>query len=99
MKIRTNTAERGIRADSFGGGFGEVSYDEAMVICARSFDRHAAEQRMIEVGRFKPRNICRNLKEMLEQRKNAADDRRGEDSVAYGQRTLDPDHFPIVTVR
>src|SRR5205814_6814523 len=54
---------------------------------------------MIEVGRFEPRNIRRDLEEVLEHRKNAADDCRGHDAVAYGKRALDAQHPPVDQVR
>src|ERR1041385_4166305 len=50
---------------------------------------------MIEIGRFEPRDIGRDLEQMLEHRENAADDRRGHDAVADRERALDPEHFPI----
>ena len=47
MEIRADTAERRVRADRFRGGFSEIGHDEAMMIGARRFDGHAAQQRMI----------------------------------------------------
>ncbi len=68
VKIRTDAAERGIRADRFRGGFCEIRDDEAVVIGARRFDRHPAQQRMIQIRAFEPGNVGRNLKKMFQNR-------------------------------
>ncbi len=75
VEIGTDAAERGVRADRFRGRFREVRDHEAVVIGARRFDRHPAQQRMIEIRRFEPGDVGRDLKEMFQNRKHAADDR------------------------
>src|SRR5438477_10662252 len=43
MKISTDTAKRGVRADRFRGSFGEIGDDQAVMICPRRFDGHTAQ--------------------------------------------------------
>src|SRR5216684_2376482 len=47
VKVRTDAADRPICTDRFGGSFGQISYDKAMVIGARRFDGHAPQQGVI----------------------------------------------------
>ena len=54
---------------------------------------------MIQIGRFEPRNIGRDLEEMLEHRQNTADDCCGHDPVPDRERALNPEHFPVDRVR
>src|SRR6202011_2952252 len=49
--------------------------------------------------RFQPGNIGRDLKQMLEHRQRAADDRGGHNSISNRERALDADHSPIVAGR
>ena len=96
VEIGANAAERGVRADRFGGGFGEVRHDQAVMIGARAL-RSSCGAAADDLDPTLPaRKFGRDLEEMLEDRKHAADDRRGEDSVADGERALHSDHFPIV---
>ncbi len=99
VEIGADAAKRGVRADRFGGGFREIRDDQAVVISAGRLDRHPAQQRMIEVGSFQPRNVGRDLEEMLEDRQDAADDGGGHDAVADRERALHADHLPIVRAR
>ena len=95
VEIGADAAERGVRADRFGGGFGEVRDDEAVMIGAGRFDRHPAQERMIQIRRFQPGNIGRDLEELLEDRQDSAHDRRGHNAVADCERALDADHRPV----
>ena len=99
VEIGADAAERGVRADRFGGGFGEVRDDQTVMIGAGRFDRHPAQERMIQIGRFQPGNIGRDLEELFEDRQRAADDSGGHDAVADSERALDSDHRPIVRRR
>ena len=96
VKISANAAERGVRADAFGRGLGQVRYHQAVVIGARRFNGHASEQRVIQIGGFQPGDVGRDLEELLQDRQRAADEHRGHDSVADGECTLQTDHTPIV---
>ena len=58
VEIRADAADGGVGADGFGGGFGEVRDDEAVVVGAGRLDRQALEQRMIQVGEL-PATKCR----------------------------------------
>ena len=69
------------------------------MISPRRLDRHAAQQRMIQIRRFEPGNVGRDLEELLEHREHAADDCRGQDAVADRERALDSDHRPIDRAR
>ena len=68
VEIGADAAERGVRADRFGGGFGEVGDDKAVMIGAGRFDRHPAQERVIQIRRFQPGNVGRDLEELLEDR-------------------------------
>src|SRR5437762_6946629 len=46
VKIRADAAKRGVRADGFGGCLSEIGDDQTVMIGARCFNRHPAEQRM-----------------------------------------------------
>ena len=76
--------------------FGQVRDDQAVMIGARRLDRHPAQQRMIQIGRFEPGDIGRDLEKLFEDRQDAADDRGGQDAVADGERALHSDHLPVV---
>ena len=99
VEIGANAAKRRVGADRFRGGFREVRDDQTVMIGARRLDRHAAQQRMIEIGRFQPGDIGRDLKEMFEDRQDAAHDRGRDDAVADGERALNADHLPVVRAR
>ena len=49
MKVRADAAKGRIRADGFRRGFGEIGYDKAVMVRARCFDRHSAQQRVIKI--------------------------------------------------
>ena len=49
VKIRADAAEGRIRADGFRRGFGEIGHHKAMVIRARRFYCHSAQQWMIKI--------------------------------------------------
>ena len=93
VEIRADAAKRGVRADRFRGRLGQVRDDQAVMISARRFDRHSAQQRMIQIGSFQPGNVGRDLEEMFENRQDAAHDRRGQDPVSDRERALDPEHL------
>ena len=95
VEIGADTAKGGVRADRFGGGLGEVRDDEAVVVGAGRFDRHPAQERVVQVGRFEPGDVGRDLEEMLEDRERSADQHGGHDAVADGESALDTDHRPI----
>ena len=99
VKIGADAAKRGVGADRFRGGFGEIRDDQAVMIGARRLDRHAPQERMIEIGRFEPRDVGRDLKQVFEDRQDAAHDRGGQDAVADGEGALNSDHFPVVRAR
>ena len=96
VEIRTDTAERSVRADRFGRGFGEIRDDETMMIGARRLDGHAAQKRMIEIGRFQPGNIGGDAEEMFDDGQDAADDGGGDNSVSDGVGALQAEHLPVV---
>ena len=96
VKIGADAAKRRVRADAFGGGFGQIRDDEAVMIRAGRFDRHSAQQRMIEIGRFQPGNVGRDLEQMFEEWQRAADQHGGHNSIADRASALQADHAPIV---
>ena len=96
VEIGTNTTKRRVGADFFGGCLSQIRHDQTVMIGARRFDSHSAEQRMIKIRQFQPGNVSRNLKEMLEHRQRATNQHGGDDSVAQGECTLQSDHAPIV---
>ena len=95
VEVGADAAKSGVRADRFGGGLGEVRDDKAVMIGAGRFNGHPAQERMIQVGRFKPGNVGRDLEELFEHRQRAADEHGSHDAVADGERALDTDHRPI----
>ena len=96
VEIRADAAESGVRADRFRGGFGQVRDHQAVMIGARRFDGHAAQERMVQIRRFQPRNVGRDLEQRFEHRNHAADDHGGDNPVADGKGALQSDHRPIV---
>ena len=52
VEVRADATKRRIGADRFRGSFGEIRDDQAVVISARRLNRHAPQQRMVEIGRF-----------------------------------------------
>ena len=50
---------------------------------------------MIQVGRFEPGNVGRDLEKMFENGQRAADEHRGHNAVADRERALDSDHRPV----
>ena len=70
-----------------------------MVIGTRRFDGHAAQQRVIQIGRLQPRDISCDLESVLEHRQDAANDGGGHNPVANGEGALQPDHWPIICAR
>src|SRR5450432_1062972 len=65
------------------------------MISARRFDRHPAQERVIQIGRFEPGDIGRDAEDLLEDRQGAAHHHRRHDAVADGERALDSDHRPV----
>ncbi len=51
---------------------------------------------MIEVGRFQPGNVRRDLKKIFEDRQCAANQSRSQDSISDSEGALHSDHAPIV---
>ena len=54
VEIRADTTERGVGADRFGGGLGQVRDDQTVMVGPRRLDGHSPEQRVIQVRRLKP---------------------------------------------
>src|SRR6266498_802431 len=96
MKISADAAERRVCTDRFRGCFSEIGYDQTVMISARRLDGHAAQQWMIKIGSFQPRNIGCDSKKMFEHRQCAANQSSSQDSVADGKRALQSDHPPVV---
>ena len=88
VKIGAHATERGVGADRFRSGFRKIRDDETVVIGARRFDRHPAQQRMVQVRRLKPGDVGGDLKKMLEDRQRAADDHGRDNSVTDSERAL-----------
>ena len=65
VKISADAAKRRVCADRFCRGFSKICHDQAMMIRARRFDGHAAQQWMVEVGRFQPRDVRCDSKQIL----------------------------------
>ena len=63
VEIGADTAKRRVGADRFSGGFGQIRDDETVMISAGRFDRHPPQERVIQIGRFQPRNVGRDLEE------------------------------------
>ena len=99
MKVGTDAAERCVGSDLLRRGLRQVRHDETVVIRAGRFDCHPAQQRMVQVRQFEPRNVGRDLKEMFEHRQRAADDHGSDNSVAERERALQSDHAPIIVHR
>ncbi len=68
VEIRAHAADRGIRADGFGGGLGEVRDGEAVVVGAGGFHAQAFEHGVVEVGHLQPGNVGRDFEKMLNDR-------------------------------
>ena len=96
MEVRADAAKRRVCIDRFRCGFGEVGHNEAVMISARRFDRHAAQQRVIQIGSLEPRNVRRDSKHVLEHWQRAASQRGGQNSISDSERTLPSDHAPVV---
>src|SRR5215813_1007060 len=99
VKVRADTAKGRVCTDSFGSGFRQIGYDKAMVICTRRFDGHPAQQRMIEIGSFQPRNVSGDSKQILKHWQRTAYYGCGDDSVADAERALHSEHAPVVSRR
>jgi len=95
VEVRTDAAKSGVGADCFGGRLGEVRDHKAMMIGAGRLDGHPAQERMIQVGRFKPGNVGCDLEDLFEERQGAAYKHGSHDAVADGECALDTDHRPI----
>ena len=66
------------------------------MISPRRFNGHAAQQRMIKIGRFQPGNVCCDLEEVFENRQRPANQSRSQNSVGDSEGTLQSDHAPII---
>ena len=82
VEIGADATKSRVRANRFRGGLGEVRDDKTVMIGAGRFDRHPAQERVIQVRGFQPGNVGRDLKELLEHRQRAADEHGGHDAVA-----------------
>ena len=69
------------------------------MISARRFDRHAAQQRMVQIGSFQPGDVCCNSKYILKHRQYTANYCCRNDAIADGESALQSDHSPVVCRR
>ena len=97
VKIGAHATERGVGPNRFRSCFRKIRDDKTVVICARRFNRHPAQERMVQVRRLKPRDVGRNLKKVLEDWQRAADDHGRDNSVTESKRALHAEHRPIVS--
>ncbi len=51
---------------------------------------------MIQIGRFQPRDIGRDLEKLFQNRQGAADEHGGENSVSDRVGALQADHAPVI---
>src|SRR5262249_53891300 len=63
------------------------------------FDSHPAQQRMIEIGSFQPRNVGGDSKQILKHRQRTAYYGPCDDSIADGERALHSEHAPVISRR
>ena len=84
MVVRRDPCQNGVRSYALGSGLGEVSHDDAVVVCSWGFDHHLPEQRVFQAGHFEEFYVSRKIKNVLNdgqksQRNKAAADAADED--------------------
>ena len=99
VEVGADAANRRIRPDRFGAGFGEVGHGEAVMVSAGRFEGHALEQRVIEIGRLQPRNVRGDAENVLEHGQDAAHQDGGAHADPEGGEGLPSDHAPIGQLR
>ena len=61
-----DAGQQGVGADGVGGVFGELSYDQRVVIGAGRFELHTAQQGVVVIGEFEQSDVGGALKKGLE---------------------------------
>ena len=73
-----DAGEQGVGADRVGGVFGELSYDQRVVIGAGRFELHTAQQGVVVIGEFEQCDVGGALKKGLEHWKQTHNSDAGE---------------------
>ena len=77
----------------------EFSLQEYLLACRDDKSLYAtAQERMVEVRCFEPRDISRDPEQVLENGQDSADNGCRDHSIADGQSALNPDHLPVVSL-